>query len=63
MGTGGGDVGVTRDEGIRWTEKRERREIKKEKIDIKKRKNIMDIKVFYIYQQLREVVLPNVSPK
>jgi hypothetical protein len=63
MGTGGGDAGVTRDEGIRWREKRERREIKKEENRLKKRKNIMGIKVFYIYQQLREVVSPNVSPK
>jgi hypothetical protein len=63
MGTGGGDAGVTRDEGIRWREKRERREIKKEENRLKKRKDIMEIKVFYTYQQLREVVSPNVSPK
>jgi hypothetical protein len=40
MGTGGGDAGVTRDEGIRWREKRERREIKKGN-EIKKKERIL----------------------
>jgi hypothetical protein len=63
MGVAGGRHGQRGHRRVKVEEKRERREIKGEKIERERKKKQKGIMVFYYFQPSREVVLPNGSPK